>query len=1232
MKLKITCFIVLFLMVSVNLLNTDNVSFTQSLEDEETPKEVILSLNSTNIPGFQEGSIFTDSTLSSGNHHTCAILDDGSVSCWGWNDNGQLGDGTTTDRNTSTQTLSLGTGRTAVAISSGYRHTCAILDDGSVSCWGRNDAGQLGDGTDTERNTPTQTLSLGIGRTAVAISSGNSHSCAILDDASVSCWGDNGYGQLGDGTNTTRNTPTQTATLGTGRTAVALSSGSAHTCAILDDGSVSCWGENQYGQLGDGTTTGRNTPTQTSSLGTGRTAVALSSGGWHTCAILNDGYVSCWGSNGNGRLGDGTDTERNIPTQTSSLGTGRTAVAISSGGSHTCAILDDGSVSCWGDNWKGQLGDGTDTYRNAPTQTSSLGTGRTAVAISSGRWHTCAILDDASISCWGYNRYGQLGDGTGGDYSSDYNRNTPTQTSSLGTATNPRTVALSERDFDGDGVLNIFDVHQDLDYRETAISSGYYHTCALLDDGTVSCWGLNNYGQLGDGTTTDRNTPTQTLSLGTGRTAVAISTGQYHTCAILDDGSVSCWGNNVEGQLGDGTATNRNTPTQTSSLGIGRTAVAISSGTYHICAILDDASVSCWGLNDAGQLGDGTTTKKSTPTQTSSLGTGRTAVAISSEYYQTCAILDDGSVSCWGRNSDGQLGDGTTTERNTPTQTSSLGIGRTAVAISSGARHTCAILDDATVSCWGINDRGQLGDGTTTDRSTPTQTSSLGTNLTAVAISTGQYHTCAILDDGSVSCWGWSGGGRLGNRTGGSNIKSTPTPTLSLGANRTAVAISSGTDHTCAILDDGSVSCWGIISYVQHGNGVNVLNVKSTPTPTSSLGTNRTAVAISTGERHTCALLDDASVSCWGDNSVGQLGDGTNTDQSTPTQTSSLGIGRTAVALSSGGFHTCAILDDATVSCWGDNWKGQLGDGTTTTRNTPTQTSSLGINRTAIAISSGDAHTCAILDDSSVSCWGGNSHGELGDGTINRNTPTHTSSLGTTTNPRTALLVDGDMDGDGTLDYLDDDFPNNSIRSIACTSGQYGRYLCVDSPAGKYVPSSSAMYATDCSAGTYQALTGQTSCVDADVGYYVATTSQTSQTACSAGTYQPDVGQSSCISASIGFYVLLDGAIEQTACPNQTSTKEIGSKLESDCVTDSDDDGTIDVDDAFPLDPSEDKDSDGDGRGDNMQAIAEEKQIRMVLIAIVLLLVTFSFIGALVMITRKEDTEGDWHQEDSLFD
>jgi len=636
--------LVLSLSVVTNSLNGEIE--VPTFEETVEPLNVILPFNQTNIPGFQEGSIFTDTTLSGGGYHTCIILDDGSVSCWGLNVNGQIGDGTTIDLTTRTQTSSFGIGRTAMTISSGHKHTCAILDDGSVSCWGWNLFGQLGDGTNIDRNTPTQTSSLGTGRTAVQISSGEYHTCAILDDGTVSCWGYNDFGQLGNGTlsASSRNMPTQTSDLGTGRTAVAISSGHYQTCAILDDGSVSCWGSNTGGQLGDGTTMNRNKPTLTSSLGTGRTAVAISSGNSHTCAILDNASVSCWGSNYFGLLGDGTITQRRTPTQTSSLGTGRTAIAISSGGLHTCALLDDGSVSCWGWNGYGNLGDGTITDRSTPTQISSLGTGRTAVAISSGDEHSCALLDDGTVSCWGYNYFGQLGDGTNTD------RNTPTQISNLGTTTNPRTAALSERDFDGDGILNIFDAQQSLG-AETTISSGDLHTCAILDDGSVSCWGYNWDGQLGDGTTTiRRTTPTQTLSLGANRTAVAISSGQYHTCALLDNGSVSCWGSNEFGQLGDGTTTNRGTPTQTLSLGTGRTAVAISSGESHNCAILDNGSVSCWGRNLDGRLGDGTTMNRGTPTPTSSLGTGRTAVAISSGDWHTCALLDDASVSCWGDN------------------------------------------------------------------------------------------------------------------------------------------------------------------------------------------------------------------------------------------------------------------------------------------------------------------------------------------------------------------------------------------------------------------------------------------------------------------------------------------------------------------------------------------------------------------------------------------------------
>jgi len=376
-----------------------------------------------NATDADDSCVFSEVTIAAGERHTCAILDDGSVSCWGYNSRGQLGDGTNAWRNTPTQTSSLGEGRTAVAITAGSLHTCAILDDGSVSCWGANFDGQLGDGTTTNRFTPTQTSSLGTDRTAIAIDAGEYHTCAILDDGSVSCWGYNGEGQLGDetiDTDTNRNTPTQTSSLGTDRTAVAISAGEYHTCAILDDGSVSCWGYNGFGQIGDGTTDWRFTPTQTSSLGTDRTAVAISAGNYHTCAILDDGSVSCWGANFDGQLGDGTTTNRFTPTQTSSLGTGRTAVAITAGEDHTCAILDDGSVSCWGRNIHGQLGDWTNTDRYTPTQTSSLGEGRSAVAIDVGNYHTCAIIDNGSVSCWGYNNNGQLGDGT------DTDRNRPT--------------------------------------------------------------------------------------------------------------------------------------------------------------------------------------------------------------------------------------------------------------------------------------------------------------------------------------------------------------------------------------------------------------------------------------------------------------------------------------------------------------------------------------------------------------------------------------------------------------------------------------------------------------------------------------------------------------------------------------------------------------------------------------------------------------------------------------
>ena len=235
--------------------------------------------------------------------------------------------------------------------------------------------------------------------------------------------------------------------------------------------------------------------------------------GNHTCAILNDGTARCWGANSSGQLGDGTTTDKALPTQVSGLSN---AISITAGWDHTCALLNDGTVKCWGYNSIGQLGDGTTSNRLTPVSVSGI---TNATSVAAGGAHTCALLSDGTARCWGWNYYGQLGDGTTTD------RSTPVSVS---------------------GITNAI-----------SIVAGWDHTCALLNDGTVKCWGENNTGQLGDGTTTNRLTPVSVSGI---TNAISVVAGGAHTCALLNDGTVKCWGRNNYGQLGDGTTTDRSTP------------------------------------------------------------------------------------------------------------------------------------------------------------------------------------------------------------------------------------------------------------------------------------------------------------------------------------------------------------------------------------------------------------------------------------------------------------------------------------------------------------------------------------------------------------------------------------------------------------------------------------------------------------------------------------------------
>ncbi len=383
--------------------------------------------------------------IAAGMYHTCAVLTDGSVRCWGYGADGALGYGNTRDVGVSQTPASvgavnLGAGRLAVAIAAGSFHTCAILDDGSVRCWGYGANGRLGYGRTSSVGASqlpgsVGPVDLGPGRTARAITAGGAHTCAILDDGSLRCWGFGYQGQLGYGNTRTvgatlATTPARVGPvdLGAGRTAAAIAAGTYHTCAILDDGSVRCWGYGAFGQLGYGNTNNRgDTPTTIPArvgpvyLGPGRSAKAISAGGAHTCAILDDGSVRCWGNNLYGQLGYGNTNsvgDRKTPGSVApvDLGPGRSAVAISVASSHSCAILDDGGVRCWGYGADGVLGYGSTrdlagTPATVPARMGGvkLGAGRTAVAIGTGDSHTCVLLDDATVRCWGYGADGELG-------------------------------------------------------------------------------------------------------------------------------------------------------------------------------------------------------------------------------------------------------------------------------------------------------------------------------------------------------------------------------------------------------------------------------------------------------------------------------------------------------------------------------------------------------------------------------------------------------------------------------------------------------------------------------------------------------------------------------------------------------------------------------------------------------------------------------------------------------
>jgi alpha-tubulin suppressor-like RCC1 family protein len=352
-----------------------------------------------------------------------------------------------------------------------------------------------------------------------AIVAGASHTCAITPAGGVECWGSNGNGQLGDGTTLQRVHPVAVQGLQS-VVVTALAAGQSFTCALATSGAILCWGDNVYGELGDGTTTERHTAVPVPSLSQSVTAIAAgSAGSSHACA-LRGGKVLCWGSDAYGQLGDGAT--KNSPQPIPVVGLSG-ASAIGAGTTHTCAVTAAGGVVCWGENDNGQVGNGTSGADvPAPAAVQSLASG--AAALSGGIDGMCTLMSAGSLKCWGLNDWGQLGDGATGDGAT--------------------TSSNSPKD-----VLGVS--------SGVAVSFGGKHACALVTSGDVQCWGWNAAGQLGDGTTVSRPNPMNVTSVSG---VVAIATGASHGCAMTSPSAIACWGSNANGQLGDGTTSQRTTP------------------------------------------------------------------------------------------------------------------------------------------------------------------------------------------------------------------------------------------------------------------------------------------------------------------------------------------------------------------------------------------------------------------------------------------------------------------------------------------------------------------------------------------------------------------------------------------------------------------------------------------------------------------------------------------------
>lgn len=598
-----------------------------------TGNQVVCSGTSSTIPQVVPG--LDGAKQLSGSYYVCAVTAAGTVSCFLPTYPG-LG-----------PTEVPGLSDVAAVSDGGGGARCALINGGTVRCWGKNTSGQLGNGTTTDSTTPVMVSGI-TGATAIQIRGSNA--CAIVTGGAVKCWGENTAGQLGNGTTTTLSSVPVDVVGITG--AVQVITG-ATSCALLSSGVVKCWGFGANGLLGNGTTAASSVPVTVTGL-SGATSIAYGYG--NICAVPSDGSLKCWGDI------SGTYKQTYVSTPTDIGGfSGLKNVAE---GFHTCVLQTDGAARCGGYNWVGNLSNNSATHSLVPVRSVWI---RNISSIAAGNGlSSCGLTTGKTVQCWGANDNGILGNGTRGGAS------------------------LVPVD-----VTNLSNIKQ--------VSVGATHACALTGTDTVKCWGYNFAGMLGTGNTTPSSTPTDVIGLSGVK---SISAGGFNSCALLADETVKCWG------VGFNTSfayVNSLTPTAITGLnGIKMIATGPGINSYYGCGVDGSGNVICW----SNRQGD--------PNLQVANLTGVKQIVVGSEV--ACAITSAGGVKCWGSNSNGSLGINSSNMLSMY-QTSAvdvIGLSSRVTKLTASHASVCALKDTGQVFCWGYNQYAQLGIGTTSTALVPT--------------------------------------------------------------------------------------------------------------------------------------------------------------------------------------------------------------------------------------------------------------------------------------------------------------------------------------------------------------------------------------------------------------------------------------------------------------------------------------------------------------------------------